>query len=141
MTVLAMLRVTKISPGSVPVISLAGTRLSEQPIHKKSGFCTSDVWSKKCLSSITFCATQALLLRSKRSTFFNFSILFSQLIKQGLDFNFYKLHGDIFGAGIFQKVANGFADVHIHKHGAASVDHHLRTAFNGAESIAKGSLV
>ena len=35
-TTLAMLRCTNISPGSVPVILLAGTRLSEQPIHRYS---------------------------------------------------------------------------------------------------------
>ena len=33
-TTFATLRWTKTSPGSVPVISFAGTRLSEQPIQR-----------------------------------------------------------------------------------------------------------
>ena len=38
-TTFAMLRCTNTSPGSKLVISLAGTRLSEQPIHKYSVAC------------------------------------------------------------------------------------------------------
>src|SRR5690554_4828082 len=38
-TTLATLRCTNTSPGSRPVIWLAGTRLSEQPIHMYLGFC------------------------------------------------------------------------------------------------------
>ena len=38
-TMLATLRCTNTSPGSSPVIWLAGTRLSEQPIHMNLGFC------------------------------------------------------------------------------------------------------
>jgi hypothetical protein len=36
---LATLRCTNTSPGSRPVISLAGTRLSAQPIHMYCGLC------------------------------------------------------------------------------------------------------
>ena len=36
-TTLATLRWTKSSPGARPTISLAGTRLSEQPIQSRSG--------------------------------------------------------------------------------------------------------
>ena len=36
---LAILRVTKISPGDKPVIVSAGTRESEQPIHRILGAC------------------------------------------------------------------------------------------------------
>ena len=43
-TTLATLRWTKSSPGSRPTISLAGTRLSEQPIHRYSGVC----WAARC---------------------------------------------------------------------------------------------
>ena len=39
MTRLATLRWTKISPGSSPTISFAGTRLSAQPIHRYLGVC------------------------------------------------------------------------------------------------------
>src|SRR6478735_9388802 len=46
-TTLATLRCTKISPGIKPTISLAGTRESEQPIHKYSGDCCSDNFWKK----------------------------------------------------------------------------------------------
>src|SRR6476660_6080028 len=38
-TILATLRCTKTSPGSSPAIWLAGTRLSEQPIHMYLGVC------------------------------------------------------------------------------------------------------
>jgi hypothetical protein len=38
-TTLATLRCTNTSPGSSPVIWLAGTRLSEQPIHRYLGVC------------------------------------------------------------------------------------------------------
>src|SRR4051812_5337943 len=38
-TTLATLRCTNTSPGSRPVIWLAGTRLSLQPIHMNLGFC------------------------------------------------------------------------------------------------------
>lgn len=42
-TTLAMLRCTKTSPGARPMISLAGTRLSAQPIHKRRGDCWSNL--------------------------------------------------------------------------------------------------
>ena len=38
---------TKSSPGSSPTISLAGTLLSEQPIHRNSGDCCYDSFAKK----------------------------------------------------------------------------------------------
>src|SRR5687768_4972740 len=38
-TRLAMLRWTNSSPGAMPISSLAGTRASEQPIHRYSGAC------------------------------------------------------------------------------------------------------
>src|SRR6056300_1376974 len=41
-TTLAIFLCTKISPGGISTIWLAGTRLSEQPIHKNSGFCCFD---------------------------------------------------------------------------------------------------
>src|SRR5690606_38801906 len=46
-TTLATLRWTKSSPGIMPRISLAGTRLSAQPIHRYSGFCWRESFSKK----------------------------------------------------------------------------------------------
>src|SRR6478735_7173260 len=59
-TMLAMLRCTNTSPGAVPVISLAGTRLSEHPIHRNSGVCVTESRLKKSLSSLFFCSTHAL---------------------------------------------------------------------------------
>jgi hypothetical protein len=47
----ATLRWTNTSPGGSDTISLAGTRLSEQPIQRYSGFCCSASRSKKCGSS------------------------------------------------------------------------------------------
>ncbi len=44
----ATLRWTNSSPGSRPVRRSAGTRLSEQPIHKKRGFCA---WAKRSKNS------------------------------------------------------------------------------------------
>src|SRR5690606_32239852 len=64
-TTLATLRWTNTSPGGSPMISLAGTRLSEQPIHRKRGDCCCDRRSKNCGSSRRTCSDQALLL-SKR---------------------------------------------------------------------------
>ena len=46
-TTLATLRCTKSSPGRRSTTSLAGTRLSEQPIHKYLGDCCLDKLSKK----------------------------------------------------------------------------------------------
>src|SRR5262245_44394975 len=46
-TTLATLRWTNISPGSRPTIWLAGTRLSEHPIHMYCGACWRDNRSKK----------------------------------------------------------------------------------------------
>src|SRR5690606_11019280 len=45
-TTCATLRCTNTSPGGSPMISLAGTRLSEQPIHRYFGFCCCESRSK-----------------------------------------------------------------------------------------------
>eukprot|EP00952_Eustigmatos_sp_NYUAD-ZCMA_P003999 17514-Eustigmatos_ZCMA.PRE.1 len=50
-TTLAMLRWTNTSPGGNPMIWLAGTRESEQPIHRYSGFCWLARLEKKAGSS------------------------------------------------------------------------------------------
>src|SRR5690606_30186963 len=50
-TTLAMLRWTKTSPGATSMIWLAGTRESEQPIHRYSGDCSRESRSKKPGSS------------------------------------------------------------------------------------------
>src|SRR5690606_34392703 len=50
-TTLAMLRWTKTSPGATSMIWLAGTRESEQPIHRYSGACRRESRSKKPGSS------------------------------------------------------------------------------------------
>src|SRR5882672_1221000 len=49
-TTLAMLRWTKISPGSRPTIWFAGTRLSEQPIQRYRGACCDDSRAKNSRS-------------------------------------------------------------------------------------------
>src|SRR3954462_11233630 len=58
---LATLRWTKTSPGSRPVIWLAGTRLSDQPIHMNLGFCCWVRLEKKPGRSRSICAAQARL--------------------------------------------------------------------------------
>src|SRR3982750_387202 len=65
-TTLATLRCTKTSPGSSPVIWLAGTRLSEQPIHIYLGVCCFTRLVKKPGRSASICAAQARLW-AKRS--------------------------------------------------------------------------
>ena len=64
-TTLATLRWTNSSPGSRPTISLAGTRLSEQPIHRYSGACWPASRVKNAGSRLTRSAAQARLLSSK----------------------------------------------------------------------------
>src|SRR6478752_9743358 len=54
----ATLRCTKTSPGFSPVIWFAGTRESEQPIHRYSGFWTSARPGKKSGSSAVMRAAQ-----------------------------------------------------------------------------------
>src|SRR5690606_3960472 len=61
---LAMLRWTNTSPGARPMTWLAGTRESEQPIHRYLGACSSDRRSKNCGSSLRTPSAQALLLLS-----------------------------------------------------------------------------
>src|SRR3954451_9126158 len=67
-TTLAMLRWTKSSPGASPTISFAGTRLSEQPIQRYSGFCCSCRRAKNRGSCSSMCAAQAALLANRRSS-------------------------------------------------------------------------
>src|SRR3546814_4733609 len=66
-TTLAMLRWTNTSPGCMPVIWLAGTRESEQPIHRYFGACCSARRLKNAGSSRTAPAAQSRLLRSRAS--------------------------------------------------------------------------
>src|SRR5690606_14008542 len=73
---LAMLRWTNTSPGARPMTWFAGTRESEQPIHRYLGACSSDRRSKNCGSSLRTPSAQAwLLLRSFASACFMASIL------------------------------------------------------------------
>src|SRR5690606_20758331 len=68
---LAMLRWTNTSPGARPITWLAGTRESEQPIHRYLGACSSDRRSKNCGSSWRTPSAHAwLLLRSLASACF-----------------------------------------------------------------------
>src|SRR4051794_33410705 len=68
-TMLATLRWTKSSPGSRPTISLAGTRLSAQPIQRESGFWIAHRRSKKPGSRLRRSSDQARLFsRSFDST-------------------------------------------------------------------------
>src|SRR5690606_9152510 len=67
-TTLAILRCTKTSPGIRPVIWLAGTRESEQPIHRYLGACRPDRRLKNCGSSArTFSAHSRFLSSSSFS--------------------------------------------------------------------------
>src|SRR5687768_4066231 len=63
-TTLAMLRWTNTSPGCSPVIWFAGTRESEQPIHRYFGFWICDRRLKKPGSSARMRSAQALLRSS-----------------------------------------------------------------------------
>ena len=65
--IFATLRWTKSSPGSSPTISLAGTRLSEQPIHRKSGDCWRASFGKKSGSFSWICLDQFRLFLSRSS--------------------------------------------------------------------------
>src|SRR3546814_2495946 len=65
---LAMLRWTNTSPGARPMTWLAGTRESEQPIHRYLGACSSDRRSQNCGSSLRTPSDQAWLLRSSFSS-------------------------------------------------------------------------
>src|SRR5690606_21667200 len=61
MTWLATLRWTNNSPGAIPTTWFAGTRLSEQPIHKYSGFCCATSLSKNSGSCLSIRAAHAEL--------------------------------------------------------------------------------
>src|SRR6201986_4970381 len=63
-----MLGWTNISPGSRSTISLAGTRLSEQPIHRYSGACWSVSRRKNPGSASTLRSAQARLLAFRLSS-------------------------------------------------------------------------
>src|SRR5690349_2357964 len=68
---LAMLRWTKTSPGATSTTWLAGTRESEQPIHRYLGACCFDRRSKTPGSSRSMRSAQARLRRSRDcSSFF-----------------------------------------------------------------------
>src|SRR5215471_15344232 len=58
-TTLATLRWTNTSPGAMSMIWFAGTRESEQPIHKYFGACCCDRRSKNCASCLRTFADQA----------------------------------------------------------------------------------
>src|SRR5215469_8551910 len=63
-----MLRCTNTSPGSRPMISLAGTRLSEQPIHRYCGACWPTRRLKNPGSAATLPSAQARLLAFSSSS-------------------------------------------------------------------------
>src|SRR3982751_4727809 len=64
-TTLETFRWTKSSPGNRPTISLAGTRLSEQPIQRYLGDCWVESFSKKRESRVRISLAHCRLL-SKR---------------------------------------------------------------------------
>src|SRR4051812_21003815 len=64
-TRLETFRWTKSSPGNSPTISLAGTRLSEQPIQRYLGLCCLESFSKKRASRVRMSLAHCRLL-SKR---------------------------------------------------------------------------
>src|SRR5688572_18377407 len=66
-TTLAMLRWTNTSPGAMSMIWLAGTRESEQPIHRYSGACCCERRSKKPGSSALTRSDHSLLRSSNSS--------------------------------------------------------------------------
>src|SRR6187402_2770655 len=69
-TTLAMLRWTNTSPGERSTTWFAGTRESEQPIHRYFGACCFDRRSKKPGSSRETRSAQARLLSSRSSSRF-----------------------------------------------------------------------
>jgi hypothetical protein len=64
-TTFAMFRCTNTSPGGRPMIWLAGTRESEQPIHRYSGACWSASRVKNSGSSASWRLTHASLLAKR----------------------------------------------------------------------------
>src|SRR5690606_23664348 len=66
----AMLRWTNTSPGARSMTWLAGTRESEQPIHRYLGACCLDSRSKKPGSSSSMRPAQVRLLRSNAASSF-----------------------------------------------------------------------
>ena len=62
-----MLRCTKTSPGASPITWFAGTRLSEQPIHRYSGDCCLTRREKNSGSSECMRSDQFLLLAKRCS--------------------------------------------------------------------------
>src|SRR5581483_1141617 len=65
-TTLATLRCTNTSPGAMSTIWFAGTRESEQPIHRYFGACCCERRMKNCASCVRTRSAQARL-RSRRS--------------------------------------------------------------------------
>src|SRR3954453_21817563 len=69
-TTLATFRCTNSSPGNTPTISLAGTRESDQPIHKYSGACcAASLWKKSGRAAETSAAQRRLLSNRCASDF------------------------------------------------------------------------
>src|SRR6516165_6351638 len=64
-TRLAMFRCTNNSPGATPTIWFAGTRLSEQPIHKYFGDCCRERLRKKSGSCCRIFSDQSRLFSNK----------------------------------------------------------------------------
>src|SRR5262249_45866630 len=60
-------RCTNTSPGNMPMISLAGTRLSEQPIHSTRGACCLASLSKKPGVSVSMRLAQVRLFSNRPS--------------------------------------------------------------------------
>src|SRR5690606_26655161 len=73
-TTLAMLRWTNTSPGARSTIWLAGTRESEQPIHRNSGACCRESRSKKPGSSAWTRAAQARLRSMSAESVYGMSV-------------------------------------------------------------------
>src|SRR5690242_3456699 len=83
-TTLPMLRWTKTSPGARPVIWLAGTRLSEQPIHRYSGACWRASLVKNDGSWRRISSAQARLFLNRWSSGASGMLTFRQEIVLGL---------------------------------------------------------
>src|SRR5690349_19500461 len=98
-TTLATLRWTKISPGGRSTIWVAGTRESEQPIHRYLGACCCASFSKKSGSWAVMLAAQRRLLASRS---------FSEFIDGPVACS--KTYADVFRFGEeVQRVAASFA--------------------------------
>src|SRR5688572_2244805 len=81
-TTFATLRWTKISPGRSPRIWFAGTRLSEQPIHKYRGACCRARRAKKSGSEPVMRSAHDRL-RSSRTSRVGWSVVICALVRPG----------------------------------------------------------